>query len=90
MAAKDDFLSLSELADRLGLDDDEKDGFITSSMKRLGHKPSVNWEDGDSGNSNDSGDFFSKKRQTRQVGNNRNQNQNRGSGMGWQYEGSGS
>lgn len=88
MPAKDDFDMLGQLAERLGLDDDEKDGFISSSMERLGHKRSVSWEDNQEGDSG-SGDFFSKKRerQTRQVPTgNRRTGTDGGNSAGWQYQ----
>lgn len=65
-AAEDDFGFLSEFVKRLGLDDEESDKFISSSMTRLGHKRRIMWEDGESdGNSDDGGDFFSTKRRER-------------------------
>jgi len=68
MPAQDDRQMLDELAERLGLEDDDREKFISSSMKRLGYKPRVDWDDpdpeGDGGK--DDGDFFSRKRNERQ------------------------
>jgi hypothetical protein len=69
MPAEDDFGSLSELAERLGLDDSEKENFISSGMKRLGYKARAIWEDSDNDNDGGgNGDFFaSKRRERREV-----------------------
>ena len=63
--AQDDFDTLSALAERLGLDEDESHNFVSSSMKRLGYKAREMWEDGDGDSKSGSGDFFGKKREER-------------------------
>jgi hypothetical protein len=67
MPAQDDETMLSELAERLGLEEEEADNFIGSAMKRLGYKARRMWEDDDSqgGGNNSGGDFFSTRRQGR-------------------------
>lgn len=78
MPAQDDYESLSSLAERLGLDDKEKDSFVNSSMQRLGYKPRTSWEDGeDEDESKGGGDFFSGRRQQRNQ-----RDVNRGGGSG--------
>jgi len=68
MAAADDHATLSELAERLGVDDEERDQFVSSSMKRLGYKPRTDWDDPDpdENKGNGGGDFFSRKREQNQ------------------------
>lgn len=67
MPAEEDYETLQSLAERLKLEDDERERFVSSSMQRLGYKPKTSWdepegdEDGDKG-----GDFFSGRRQQRQ------------------------
>lgn len=89
MAAQEDQGMLEELAERLGLENDEADNFISSAMKRLGYRARRIFEDDDSGNNSGSGggDFFSQKRQrTREIPNRRGgQRKASGFGMG-QYE----
>lgn len=60
--AQEDYDDLSKVAEKLELDDDEKDNFISSGMKRLGHKVRQVWEDSDDDGKSESGDFFSSKR----------------------------
>lgn len=77
---------LSEVAENLGLEDDERESFINSGMARKGFKQVSSWaepdvDDGDKGG----GDFFSTKRresQSRQVG---GQRKSGGGGAGWAY-----
>lgn len=83
MPAKDDHDILRQLAERLGLDEGESENFVTSSMRRLGHKPQINWADREE-EKEDGGDFFSKKREKRQVGNRPPSAGDQPSG-GWQY-----
>ena len=85
MPAKDDHDLLSALAERLGLDDGETENFVTSSMRRLGHRANIAWADAEESGDEEGGDFFSKKRQQRRVG--PPQRQERQSGGGWQYGG---
>lgn len=84
MAAKDDFDLFHSVAEMLGLEDDETENFITSAMRRRGHKPRIDWDDSESEGKESGGDFFSKKRETRQVRQRPEQQQQRRSG-GWQY-----
>lgn len=91
MPANEDYESLSDLADRLGLEDDEKESFIGSAMKRLGYIAKSLWEDAPAGDGNgNGGDFFSTKRRekTREVPSGRSRNPRAkasGSESGWQY-----
>ncbi len=62
MSAQEDLQHLTTLANRLELEDEERDKFIGSAMKRLGHKSRDVWEDGDGEGSETGGDFFSTKR----------------------------
>ena len=87
MPAKDDHDLLSALAERLGLDDGETENFVTSSMRRLGHRAQIAWEDSAPAEEEGGGDFFSKKRQQRRVGSGRQQEEPQGN-RGWQYGGS--
>jgi hypothetical protein len=96
MPANEDYESLQSLAERLKLEGDDRENFVSSSMKRLGYKPATQWQEPEpEGNdNNDSGDFFSRKqkREQRRVqggggggGNGGNNDSNNGSG--WQYGG---
>lgn len=80
MAAQDDYDMLSGLAERMGLEDNDRDDFLSSAMKRLGYKARAIWEDG--GNDESNGDFFSRRRQSGNSGNSR-----KASGENWQYGG---
>lgn len=85
MAAKDDFDLFGQVAEMLGLDEEETENFVTSAMRRRGHKPLIQWGDSDDGDDK-SGDFFTRKRETRRVGNRpANRGRETGSGGGWQY-----
>ena len=85
--AEQDYADLSNWAERLGLEDEQKEKFINSSMKRLGYKPRTQWEppepEGDEGKGKGDDDFFGGSggkpagRQQREV---------RGGGSNWQYE----
>lgn len=92
MPKEDDYNTLNELAERLGLEDQERESFVTSSMKRLGYRPRVDWDEPENNGGDDkgSGDFFSGKRQQRQQRQVRDgsgrQQQASGGGGGWQYE----
>lgn len=87
MSAKDDFDALTDWAERLGLEESQAESFITSSMRRLGHKPSVLWNDAEE--SQEEGgtlrDFFggSKQREQRPVRGQQQPPQRKASG--WQY-----
>jgi hypothetical protein len=83
MPAKDDFDLFHSVAEMLGLEDDETENFITSAMRRRGHRPRVDWDDGE-GSGESGGDFFTKKRETRQVRPKPEQKRASGGG-GWQY-----
>lgn len=89
MGAKDDFDLFGNVAEMLGLDDEERENFVTSAMRRRGHKPRIDWDDNpESGSSSGGGDFFSgRRREQRQVGNKNRGSQggNQGGGSGWQY-----
>lgn len=91
MGAKDDKDLFDSVAEMLGLEDDERENFVTSAMRRRGHKPRIDWDDAEGGQSEGGGDFFSKRRrEQRQVGGQRGQQggqQRRasGGGGGWQY-----
>lgn len=82
--AEEDYSILAALAERLGLDEDQADGFVSSSMKRLGHKAKLMWEDGEDGGNDDSGDYFTRKRVTRDSRPPSNR-ENRSRRDGWQY-----
>jgi hypothetical protein len=68
MGAVDDALArLGEMAEELKLADDEKEGFIEASMKRLGFTQTSAWAEPDDGNSGGGGgDFFSRKNAPRE------------------------
>jgi len=85
MPAKDDHDLLDALAERLGLDEGETENFVTSSMRRLGHKARIDWDDADDSGDEKGGDFFSKKREQRRVGPSRGNDKDSGSSRGWQY-----
>jgi hypothetical protein len=88
MAAQDDFQALADLAERLGLEEDESENFITSGMKRLGYKARQMWEDNDDTDSGSGGgDFFSTKRREKRSAQPERQRprEQRRSGGGWQY-----
>lgn len=86
----DDYEFVTGFAERLGLEDKDKDSFIKSSMTRLGYKPRISWdppENDGNGGGDDDGDFFSrgnKNRERRQVRDDRQQ-QRGGGGGNWQY-----
>jgi hypothetical protein len=86
MAAKDDWDLFGQVAEMLGLDEEESENFVTSAMRRRGHKPKIQWDDNEEGGEK-SGDFFTKKRESRQVGGRqqRGSGRERESGGGWQY-----
>lgn len=80
MSMAEEFLAkLSELAEDLGLEDDEKSDFIDGSMKRRGFKPVTSWTDPEPENDKGSGDFFSRKREDK-SGDGKTR-----SGANWQY-----
>lgn len=82
MSAKDDYGLLEDLAKRLGLDENESENFVSSSMRRLGHKMSTLWEDAEGSGDSGGGDFFSRQRQRREVGGSGNRSDR---GSDWQY-----
>lgn len=91
--AEADYNALHSLAERLQLEDDQREKFVNSSMKRLGYKPRTQWEppeqeDGGKGGDDD-GDFFGggkQQRERRQVREDRPGGSGNGSGAGWQYD----
>lgn len=91
MAAKDDFDALTDWAERLGLDEGQAENFVTSSMRRLGHKPSVLWNDSEESGDEGGGvsDFFGggKRREQRRVSGQQGQGESRQrrGGSDWQY-----
>jgi hypothetical protein len=86
MGAKDDHDLFTNVAEMLGLEDEEADSFISSAMKRRGHKAVTQWADSEGDSGNGGGDFFSQRRQTRNVGG----KQGKGNGSDWQYRNTGS
>lgn len=85
MAAKDDFDLFNQVAEMLGLAEDETENFVTSAMRRRGHKPLIQWGDSEEGGGEGGGDFFSRKRETRKVGQRPDRSRQGNSGGGWQY-----
>jgi hypothetical protein len=94
MPAAEDRTMLEELADRLGLEDDDRNGFVNDGMKRMGYKPRVDWDepDQDDGKGGDSGgDFFTRRRgqqqrQSRDVSGGRQRPDDRGRRTSGGYE----
>lgn len=86
MAAKDDFDLFNQVAEMLGLEPEETENFVTSAMRRRGHKPLIQWGDSDGEDGDKGGDFFTRKRQTRQV-NRRGNDRGQAASGGWQYGG---
>jgi hypothetical protein len=85
MGAKDDFDLFKSVSEMLGLDDEETENFVTSAMRRRGHKPRIDWDDSDEGGDKSGGDFFSgRRRETRRVGPRQN-DRGRAQDKGWQY-----
>lgn len=84
MSAQDDFDLFSKVAEMLGLEDDESSNFLTSAMQRRGHKPRVQWDDGDGNDNESGGDFFSARRKS-SGGNSGGGNRERKVNKGWQY-----
>lgn len=85
MSAQEDHDRFRGIAEELGLEDDEADSFVKSSMLRKGYKAITQWADDDSdGKGAGGGDFFSGKRQTKSQ---RPQAGKRPAdrGAGWQY-----
>jgi hypothetical protein len=82
VSAKEDHDLFSQVAEMLGLDEEEGGNFINSAMQRRGHKAVTSWQDGE-GEGGGGGDFFSarKNREQRKVGG----QQQSGGGKGWQY-----
>jgi len=89
MAAKDDFESLRDWAERLGLSEEEGENFITSSMRRLGHRARIDWDDAEESGGGGGGDFFARRqgREQRKVTGQRQPQRRASGGGGWQYEG---
>jgi hypothetical protein len=87
MAAKDDWDLFNSVAEMLGLEPDETENFVTSAMRRRGHKPTINWADDEEGDGDKGGDFFTRKREKRQVSGRqqRGGGRDQSSGSGWQY-----
>lgn len=66
MPAEEDHATISEMADRLGLEGDERDEYITEHMGRLKYRPRTVWDDPEDEDGNGGGDnvkpgFFGKK-----------------------------
>lgn len=84
MSFAEEFMqTLADMAESLGLEDDERESFVNSGMERKGFKKSFTWTDPEPESGGEGGDFFSKKRaatQTRPVGKGGN-----GKGANWQY-----
>jgi len=63
---ENDLARITSFADEMGLEEgsEERDNFITSSMKRLGYevKTLIEWIVPDGSDNKDKGDFFSAKR----------------------------
>lgn len=83
--AQEDLERFLGIAEELGLEDDEANSFISSAMKRKGHRPKLSWEDADLNSDGDGGDFFTsitggKRRETRST-----RPQRKGGGSDWQY-----
>lgn len=77
MGAQEDYMSLSELADRLFGDDgdaDKRERWLSDHMRQLGHKATSIWQDADDGDSGDSGGsgYFGGREKRRISGNSRN------------------
>lgn len=86
MAAKDDFDLFQQVSEMLGLDEDETENFVTSAMRRRGHKPRIDWADNEEGGGGGGGDFFQKRRETRRVGNRQApRGRQANDAGGWQY-----
>jgi hypothetical protein len=86
MAAKDDFDLFNQVAEMLGLEAEETENFVTSAMRRRGHKPKIQWDDNEDGGEK-GGDFFTKKRERREVrGGQQRRTGTDNRGGGWQYE----
>jgi hypothetical protein len=83
MSAKEDFDLFGSVAEMLGLDEEERESFVTSAMRRRGHKPRIDWTDSENDEGGDSGDFFQRRRQTRKVQGRGGRQQN--NNAGWQY-----
>lgn len=88
MSFAEEFMAtLSDMAEALGLEDDERESFVNSGMERKGFKKTFTWADPDKEDNDSGGDFFSAKKrekQTRQVG---SQRRGDGKGANWQYGG---
>ncbi len=84
--AQEDLEKFLGIAEELGLEDDEANSFVSSAMKRKGHRPKLSWEDADTSDGDGSGgDFFSsitggKRRETRPT-----RPQRKSGGSDWQY-----
>lgn len=64
MSAEDDFNMFSALAERMGLDEEESQNYITEHMKRLGYKMRTAWDEPDNeGNGNSQLSFFKGEKQ---------------------------
>lgn len=86
---EEDYNLLQGLAERLGLDDKQREGFISESMQRFGYKPKTSWEPGDDPeDGNDSGGFFGGSNSSGKRGGRSNSGGrgNSGGGGGWQYD----
>ena len=94
MAANEDFDMLKALSERLGLEGPDEENFITSSMRRMGYRPRVDWDEPEGEEQESSGpvDFFArsgKRREQRPVRGDRQPPERKaaGGGSGWQYGG---
>lgn len=94
MPRDNDLDLLEDLAERMGLDDSQRESFINNGMKKLGYKPRMDWDEPESDGSGDNvDDMFggSTQRRQRRVGGNQRDSQRdqgrRASGSNWQYDG---
>lgn len=62
MGAQEDYNMLSELADRMQVDDKEREGMIADGMKRLGHVARSVWEDAKPDDSSGSTSMFGSRK----------------------------
>jgi hypothetical protein len=86
--AEEDFELLKNMAAHIGLDDTESDSFISSAMKRIGHKPVMQWMDNDNDDNDNggSGDFFASRRREQRETRPASGGNRRGRSSGdWQY-----
>lgn len=67
MGVEDDHKRFSEFAAEIGLEGDDAENFVNSSMKRKGYKPRMAWDEPEpQQEQQDDGDFFSNRRQKKE------------------------